>query len=1113
MSNELKNYLQRMSEIRRTGSAVKETSFYGTLENLLNEIGKTIKPKVRCVINLQNRGAGLPDGGFFTPNQFQRNSNELVKGQMPERGAIEIKGTSDDVRQIAESEQVDKYLRAYRQVLVTNYRSFLLVRLDESGAKQFLESFSLAADEKDFWQKADNPNEFSEKEAERFIEFLKRVMLSRADLTKPEDVAWFLASYARDAKARVEQAELDSLATIRKALEDALGIRFEGEKGENFFRSTLVQTLFYGIFSAWVLWHKRNPKTKEKFRWKEAVWELRVPMISVLFGQIATPANVKHLNLEEVLDWTGNVLNRVVREEFFQKFAEDHAVQYFYEPFLQAFDPNLRKELGVWYTPEEIVKYMVERVDRTLREELDLPDGLADESVYILDPACGTGAYLVEVLRRINQTLEEKGEDSIRGQKLKRAVMTRVFGFEILPAPFVVSHLQIGLLLESLGVGLSDDKKERAGVYLTNSLTGWDEHPKTKLPFPEFEEERDRADKVKRETPIIVILGNPPYNGLAGVAIEEERELSNAYRTTKRAPAPQGQGLNDLYIRFFRMAERRIAEMSKRGVVCYISNYSWLEGLSHTGMREKYLEVFNKIWIDNLHGDRIISEVAPDGKASNTIFAVQGNSVGIKVGTSISLMTVNGDNNHQIFYRDFDESNPQARRDALTASLDDDTNNYQTLEPNVTLGYPFKPNQINEDYFIWKLLPELFPVSFPGVQTGRDSVLISTNREDLVKQMETYFDATISHEEMNRIVPKVMTKTARFDPQKIREYLVRRGFKPENIVRYAYRPFDLRWLYWENETKLLDEKRAEYFSQVFTGNYFLFTTGRTRKLIIEPALTVDGLSDLNFMDSGARGFPLYLAKSKETLFDAEKSIVPNLSELATDYLQKVSGKASDLFFHSLAILHSTEYRSEHASALRQNFPRIPLPQKREDLIASAELGRRVAGLLNTEKQVAGITAGKLTDALRAIGVAAHAEGLQFQDDDFRVTAGWGHAGAGGVTMPAKGKLNLREYSEKELAAIDEESRKYLGAKTLDVYLNNVAYWRNIPERVWSFTIGGYQVLKKWLSYREYELLGRALTLDEITEVTNMIRRISAILLLEPQLNENYRKIKANFYKQ
>lgn len=192
-----------------------------------------------------------------------------------------------------------------------------------------------------------------------------------------------------------------------------------------------------------------------------------------------------------------------------------------------------------------------------------------------------------------------------------------MFGFELLPAPFVVSHLQLGLLLQRLGAPLGGQKGDRAGVFLTNALTGWtaedEQHP---IPFPGMEEERDRSDEVKRSKPILVILGNPPYNGFAGMAVEEERDLSHAYRTTVKAPKPQGQGLNDLYVRFFRMAERKIVEQTGRGVICFISNYSWLDGLSFTGMRERYLEKFDRIWIDNLHGDRVISEYAPDGRTS-----------------------------------------------------------------------------------------------------------------------------------------------------------------------------------------------------------------------------------------------------------------------------------------------------------------------------------------------------------------------------------------------------------------------------------------------------------------------------------------------------------------
>ena len=304
---------------------------------------------------------------------------------------------------------------------------------------------------------------------------------------------------------------------------------------------------------------------------------------------------MRPLDLVEVLDWTAAALNRVDRDAFFGKFNEGQAVPYFYEPFLEAFDPDLRKQLGVWYTPVEVVRYMVARVDRALKDDLGIADGLAGENVYVLDPCCGTGSYLAEVLRRIAANLEGSGSGALVGARVKRAAMERVFGFEIMPAPFVVSHLQVGLTMQSLDAPLAEDGTERAGVFLTNALTGWEPTAQKPLPFPELEEERDRADRVKQDKPVLVILGNPPYNGFAGMAVEEERDLSEAYRTAKRVRRPEGQGLNDLYVRFFRMAERRIAEKTGRGVVCFISNYSWLDGLSFTGMRERFLEAFDAI--------------------------------------------------------------------------------------------------------------------------------------------------------------------------------------------------------------------------------------------------------------------------------------------------------------------------------------------------------------------------------------------------------------------------------------------------------------------------------------------------------------------------------------
>ena len=225
--------------------------------------------------------------------------------------------------------------------------------------------------------------------------------------------------------------------------------------------------------------------------------------------------------------------------------------------------------------------------------------------MYVLDPCCGTGAYLAEVLRRIAANLKGKGLGALTGERVKQAATQRVFGFEIMPAPFVVAHLQVGLTMQDLDAPLLDDGDERAGIFLTNALTGWEEPAQGKLAFDELNEERERAEQVKQNTPVLVILGNPPYNAFSGVSVGEERELFETYRTTRNVRSRGNKGLTDMYVRFFRMADRRI--IGKLPVVawsCFISNYSWLDRMSFAGMRERYLEVFDAIRIDCLNGDK-----------------------------------------------------------------------------------------------------------------------------------------------------------------------------------------------------------------------------------------------------------------------------------------------------------------------------------------------------------------------------------------------------------------------------------------------------------------------------------------------------------------------------
>ena len=631
--------------VRGTRAGTPETAYYPSLSNLFNDIGKTLKPKVRAVITLKNMGAGLPDGGFFTQDQFDRNTDEVQTPLAPARGVLEVKPPAEPVDDTAASLQVDKYWNRYKLVLVTNLRDWLLLG-ERDGKRVTLERYLLADTEADFWRLVAQPVMAEKEQGAAFADFLSRVIRHAAPLSDPKDLAWFLASYARTARHHVERAQsagIQQLTALKESLEGALGVSFQGEKGEHFFQSTLVQTLFYGIFAAWVLKYREGKGGR--FDWKSAAWYLHVPMIDALFAQLAQPTRLQALNLEQVLDWGADALNRVDQASFFGKFPAEHSVQYFYEPFLEEFDPKLRKELGVWYTPNEIVRYMVARVDQVLQTELGLPDGLADPDVVVLDPCCGTGAYLVEVLRHIAARLKARGEDALAAHDLKLAATTRLFGFELLPAPFVVAHLQLGLLLHDFGAPLSrnaDGSDERAGVYLTNALTGWEplKDPKTKvLPFPEFAQERDAADAVKQTTKILVILGNPPYNGYAGVAAGEERALSEAYRQAKQGPQPQGQGLNELYVRFFRMAERQIVEKTGYGVVCYISNYSWLYGHSHPAMRERFLEAFDGIWIDNLHGDKYrTGKITPAGEPDPSAFSTPQNREGIQVGTAIAIL-------------------------------------------------------------------------------------------------------------------------------------------------------------------------------------------------------------------------------------------------------------------------------------------------------------------------------------------------------------------------------------------------------------------------------------------------------------------------------------------
>ncbi len=1100
-------YFDRLRLDRSWGAATAETSHYTGLDNLLSAVGDTLDPKVHCLLLPQDQGSGYPDMGLYSARQ--KAAGKGGASLLPDRGVVEVKPPKEDVREIAETEQVKRYGEFYGLVLVTNLREFLLQEETADGGRRTLETFTLARDADEFRRLLLRPLTETRKLRAELGEFLYRALNHRAAIAQPRYLAAQLASYARDALERVEAAgDAPQLASVRAALEATLGVRFEGDDGDHFFRSTLVQTLFYGVFSAWVLWARERPPSSGEFRWHDTVWNLNVPVLQELFQQMASPGQLQPLGLVEVLDWTAAALDRVDRTAFFHQFGEGEAVPYFYEPFLEAFDPELRKQLGVWYTPPEVVRYMVARVDRALKDDLGVAEGLAAENVYVLDPCCGTGAYLAETLRRINANLGDAG--ALRGDHLRKAATERVFGFEIMSAPYVIAHMQVGLTLRELDAVLPEKGDARPAIYLTNALTGWEPRTTKPLPFSELEKERDHADEVKQKTPILVVLGNPPYNGFAGMAVDEERELSEAYRTVARVAKPTGQGLNDLYVRFFRMAERRIAEKTGRGIVCFISNYSWLDGLSHTGMRERLLDAFDGIYIDNLHGDRIISEYAPDGRTSETIFALRGQSPGIKVGTSIALLSrsapVATPEANRVRYRDFHQAKAADRRQALLDSLKVggvDTG-YEGLRPHLGLGLPFKPTPVSGGWFDWPTLPELFPESFPGVQTSRDPFVVDIDLNELETRISDYFNEDIPDEEIARLYPSAMKATARFKARDSRKVLLTRGGPDAaGFIRHTYRPFDNRWLYWERDTKLLDEKRADYKPHAIEGNLWLSAGQHIRKGASEPqACFTRHLGARHTIERGANWFPARLRVMSEV--GAPTNILrANLSTEAQHYLTGLGLEVEDLFHHVLATLHDPAYREQNAGALRMGWPRIPCPgwpeggdreESRASLLASAERGRDLAALLDVDATAPGVTSGELRPELAPVAEPATVAGDNMAGDDFALTAGWGHFGAGEAVMPGQGRIEERPFTDEEQDSLGTAAAT-LGPSTFDVFLNDRAYWSNVPRAVWEYKLGGYQVLKKWLSYRERKVLKRAMRREEVEHFRDTARRIAAILLL------------------
>ena len=345
-----------------------------------------------------------------------------------------------------------------------------------------------------------------------------------------------------------------------------------------------------------------------------------------------------------------------------------------------------------------------------------------------------------------------------------------------------------------------------------------------------------------------------------------------------------------------------------------------------------------------------------------------------------------------------------------------------------------------------------------------------------------------------------MKTTARFDARKVRDALLARGGPTDaGFIRFAYRPFDNRWLYWEADSGLLDRPRPDYKPHVFEGNISLVAQQKPRREWSPPQV-ISHIGCLDLLDRGATCIPMWL-RYEGLGSELEESRRTNLSVIAQRYLDHRGANTEDLFHHVIATLYDPAYRETNAGALRMEWPRIPLPGwpdgeadgAAEALAKSAARGRQLVRLLDADAPIPGVTEAPLRPASTVIAVPSTRDGRNMGGEDFAVTAGWGHYGKDDAVMPGQGRVVERSYTPDERATLGD-ALPVLGENTFDVHLNGSAFWRNVPATVWAYQLGGYQVLKKWLSYRECAVLGRALLPEEVQHFTDISRRIGAILL-------------------
>jgi predicted helicase len=886
-------------------------------------------------------------------------------------------------------------------------------------------------------------------------------------ITSPAEIAQMMANKARLLAENIEESLKNintgnDLTGIMDAFKQVLIHDITPKE----FADVYAQTIAYGLFAARL--HDESPDTFCRQKAAGLIPKTN-PFLRQLFNTIAG------FDLDAAICWIVDDLAETFRAANmagFRKNFGEHTTQndpiiYFYENFLSEYDPALRNSRGVYYTPQPVVSFIVRAVDEILQKEFNLPDGLADTTkttvkindcktdvhkVQILDPATGTGTFLAETVNQIHG--KYKNQAGIWQSYVKEHLIPRLNGLEILMAPYTMAHIKLELLLSQTGYEAADNQRLR--IYLTNSLEK--EHKEIGSILAQFlAREANEANGIKRDSPIMVVMGNPPYSGESQNSGTWITDLIAQYKKEPQNPSqniPDTKWLNNDYVKFIRLGqhfiEKNIEKNKEGGVLAYITDNSFLDSLSFRGMRYNLTRTFDKIYILNLHGNSLKKESAPDGGEDKNVFD-------IKQGVSINIFVKTNDtkNNARIFYYDLYGKREDKYRFLSEHGLQ--TVNWRELRPQ-TPHFFFVPKDFSliDEYGKGFKIDEMFRLNGVGICSKRDGFTIHEKKESLINTIKEF--VSLNDEDAR----------TRFNLGKDTDWTIAAAKKDltsnpdfSKIRRLNYRPFDIRYTY-HSENKGFHARPVYNLMQHFTkgDNVGLVVSPKNRQLSTGYMFITNTITDLHILDSAADStyiFPLY--RYPDNPLPGEAARTPNLgaaiiaelsARIGLRFVEEIAaqgrnddavvgngGASADVFTpidildYVYAVLHSPQYRERYKEFLKIDFPRVPYPADAKQFRSLAKIGEKLRKL-------------HLLDGVEPVdGIA-----------DF----------------PIPGSDVVEIVPDHDPG-------------TNRVLINNTQFFDNIPLEAWEFYIGGYRPAQFWLKKRK----GRTLEFGDIQHYRKIIR--------------------------